>query len=1042
MRFSLKRVREGFGPTSPDESCLEFGKKTMLEKHSDYGSDDEKNLLHALQTKPWISYNIENISKDELEVDKINATHKATLPVGVIRGCSSCEGCQKVLARWRPEAGCRPVLEDAPVFFPLEEEFQDTVKYIASITAEAEPYGICRIVPPQSWRPPCPLKDKDKRRTAKFPTRVQRLDKLQVREAQTKKEQLRKRKRGRPRLNRDNSYVHPPDDDGKFGFEPGPLFTLETFESYAKQFRDEYFGLKDKAQLNDEVLKNEPSIECIEGEYWRIVEHATEQLEVLYGADIDTRKFGSGFPRINDGVKSDFYETSGWNLNNIARLGGSVLSFEEEEISGVLVPWLYVGMCLSSFCWHVEDHHFYSLNYMHFGAPKVWYGVPGNAALKLENAMKKYLPELFEEQPDLLHKLVTQLSPSVLRADGVPVYRAVQRPGEFIVTFPRAYHAGFNCGFNCAEAINIAPIDWLPAGQIAVEVYRQEKRKNTVSHDKLLLGAVRQYLLLTHKLSSLSSDVNLTKWKGLLTQQRVLSTVFKERVELERSSRHKVEQLVYIRKMDKNFDSTEAKECIVCHFDLHLSAIGCKCTQGRYACLEHLRDLCMCGKSKKYALYRYEISELDEVAAVLEGTGDLGKGCQSLLGCSSVSVMSKDDYIQESVDHQSGSSSSVTNIVSKSTIVHPVDFCESTPLSGKIKETSACLLLDLENFELIHKSKIVESPSLAVEMEIVEPSHIVPSVHLDSREGNNNVHHPCKIVQGKDKTKEVILLSDDEDIPDNQSMSNVSFKTNASVSKTDSLDLALADAIVAIKNNTNVVSTNVSCATANSSNASEGFDLLLLPSTQIVKQFSLHSPSSYNVADTVANKCDTYEEHNSSQESLLTPQKQPHEGFSKIFNSHSTSQVQSDRTIESSSNAGGMIELSSHEIKPVSILPSSCTSLKNGSGIASSKDWLCLGNLQTASIDQKSHDNPATELLLNYPRFEEEVLGHQIFPFASLDSQVSSLQDHLPYPKQHGVQVDLLSTGRLVVGMAWCNKDAIFPAGDLKYPAICFDFLW
>jgi JmjC domain, hydroxylase len=46
---------------------------------------------------------------------------------------------------------------------------------------------------------------------------------------------------------------------------------------------------------------------------------------------------------------------------------------------------------------------------MHLGAPKIWYGVPGNDAVKLEAAMKKHLPDLFEEQPDLLHNLVSTL---------------------------------------------------------------------------------------------------------------------------------------------------------------------------------------------------------------------------------------------------------------------------------------------------------------------------------------------------------------------------------------------------------------------------------------------------------------------------------------------------------------------------------------------------------------------------------------------------------------------------------------------------------
>ena len=44
---------------------------------------------------------------------------------------------------------------------------------------------------------------------------------------------------------------------------------------------------------------------------------------------------------------------------------------------------------------------------MHFGDAKIWYGVPGSDAVKLEDAMKKHLPALFEEQPGLLHELVS-----------------------------------------------------------------------------------------------------------------------------------------------------------------------------------------------------------------------------------------------------------------------------------------------------------------------------------------------------------------------------------------------------------------------------------------------------------------------------------------------------------------------------------------------------------------------------------------------------------------------------------------------------------
>ena len=74
-----------------------------------------------------------------------------------------------------------------------------------------------------------------------------------------------------------SSHMDSSDEEDKFGFEPGPTFTLEGFKKYADQFKQEYFGLKDQ---NDVSSKNELSVESIEGEYWRIVQHATEQLEV------------------------------------------------------------------------------------------------------------------------------------------------------------------------------------------------------------------------------------------------------------------------------------------------------------------------------------------------------------------------------------------------------------------------------------------------------------------------------------------------------------------------------------------------------------------------------------------------------------------------------------------------------------------------------------------------------------------------------------------------------------------------------------------
>lgn len=43
---------------------------------------------------------------------------------------------------------------EAPCYYPTAEQFEEPLKYIASIRPEAESYGVCRICPPLGWKPP------------------------------------------------------------------------------------------------------------------------------------------------------------------------------------------------------------------------------------------------------------------------------------------------------------------------------------------------------------------------------------------------------------------------------------------------------------------------------------------------------------------------------------------------------------------------------------------------------------------------------------------------------------------------------------------------------------------------------------------------------------------------------------------------------------------------------------------------------------------------------------------------------------------------
>ena len=130
---------------------------------------------------------------------------------------------------------------------------------------------------------------------------------------------------------------------------------------------------------------------------------------------------------------------------------------------------------------------FYSINYHHWGDAKKWYGVPGSAGHLFEEAFRKALPGHFERQPDLLFHLTTLLSPRILHQYDVPVYSATQHEGEFVITFPNAYHGGFNMGFNCAEAVNFAPADWFRFGSAGTERFRTFRKPSVVSHEGLLL---------------------------------------------------------------------------------------------------------------------------------------------------------------------------------------------------------------------------------------------------------------------------------------------------------------------------------------------------------------------------------------------------------------------------------------------------------------------------------------------------------------------------------------------------------------------------
>ncbi|XP_042613464.1 lysine-specific demethylase 4A-like isoform X1 [Cyprinus carpio] len=173
----------------------------------------------------------------------------------------------------------------------------------------------------------------------------------------------------------------------------------------------------------------------------------------LYGADVSGTLYD---PDVTE-----------WNIGRL----NTILDMVEREsgitIKGVNTPYLYFGMWKSTFAWHTEDMDLYSINYLHFGEPKSWYIVPPEHGKRLERLAKGFFPGSAQSCEAFLRHKMTLISPSILRKYGIPFEKVTQEAGQFIVTFPYGYHAGFNHGFNCAESTNFATQRWINYGKLA-----------------------------------------------------------------------------------------------------------------------------------------------------------------------------------------------------------------------------------------------------------------------------------------------------------------------------------------------------------------------------------------------------------------------------------------------------------------------------------------------------------------------------------------------------------------------------------------------
>ncbi|KAI6152983.1 JmjC domain, hydroxylase-domain-containing protein [Pisolithus thermaeus] len=165
-------------------------------------------------------------------------------------------------------------------------------------------------------------------------------------------------------------------------------------------------AVKDKAFIDHENEDYTPEFcQKLERQYWR--------------------NCGLGKPAWYGSLYTD--ETKIWNVAHLPSLLSRLLPASSKGLPGVNTPYLYFGMWRATFAWHVEDMDLFSINYIHFGAPKFWYAVPQGRAAALESTMKGYFPQDTSQCPQFLRHKSFLASPTLLAQSSCRPNFLVQR---------------------------------------------------------------------------------------------------------------------------------------------------------------------------------------------------------------------------------------------------------------------------------------------------------------------------------------------------------------------------------------------------------------------------------------------------------------------------------------------------------------------------------------------------------------------------------------------------------------------------------------
>ncbi|RZB94343.1 Lysine-specific demethylase isoform I [Glycine soja] len=495
------------------------------------------------------------------------------------------------------------MIPECPTYHPSEHEFEHPLVYLQKIAHEASKYGICKIVSPIAASNPAAFVLMKEKKNFKFETNVQPL-----------------------RLSKWNEK-----DIITFSMR-GRKYTYHDFEVLAnKAFFSRFHSSRDL-----------PS-SYVEKEFWHEMAQG-EKGTVEYGVNVEGSAFSCD--------PNDRLGTSKWNLKNFSQLPQSLIRLVDREIPGITDPMLYIGMLFSMFAWHVEDHYLYSINYHHSGANKTWYGVPGYAASQFEKTVLQhvYCNKIITKHGEdgafkFLAQKTTMFPPNVMLQHDVAVYKAVQKPGEFIITFPRAYHAGFS-------HVNFANGDWFPLGAAASRRYTHLKMMPLIPYEELLCKEAMLVFKSSRVRSSKNKPEDTTSYQAIMLPFMHLMQSYKTSLLRLNSSR----------KLHSSSNTTGSQICSLCYRDCYVAYLLCKYCFSHPICLFHdiAPQTCLCGRD--YTIFkRNDIFALEEAAKSFQQ----GKECVDKFSLSSIFSCNINDCIKVPEREKSVRGTSFLGVASK-----------------------------------------------------------------------------------------------------------------------------------------------------------------------------------------------------------------------------------------------------------------------------------------------------------------------------------------------------------------------------------------